>query len=541
MSAIAYQPDAANHDLDAKLDTKLEVEMLETRAPPDYAPEYLTWGLLPTARKFWRAEIICVLAAFGAVFDGYAVSEIVAKDWKVYSAAKFLAASPTRIRGALLSMYSLAFGIGQLAASVGLQVIATHDNFRQIFYAEFVFVGLFLPALLIAPESHGSGCRVMADSQFVGLSLFFSYTTYFFQLAGYPKPFEASLIQSCILLASLVGSFFVMDRVGRRYLLLGGGAIMTCCSFSVAGIAFKSVLPGAALVSLACIWTSAYALSVGCTGWAYVADTATARLRAKTTGLAAAGTCIFGLIFQYTTPLMLSPQKANWGLKIGFFYGGLSVLGWFIVFFLVPEMRFTVVTALALAAASSAQTLPSSIFGLPSQPYTNASYGGFLGAAPIPIEGGGYNSTNGTFCVTSVLTQLSAYFGNDLSYSFIANAVTGGNSTAVDLAKNVNPNVLCNECLFAAYEVVTLPFPQIGDFDISPYYSRIGLGQPVPAGTTPNVLLNSTCAYKNLTVERGKSTPRRAELTTDGVLPAGISESIVNSTYPFTLTPGPAA
>lgn len=51
-------------------------------------------------------------------------------------------------------------------------------------------------------------------------------------------------------------------------------------------------------------------------GWAYVADTATPLYRAKTTSFAAAGTCMFGLIFNYTTPLMISPQAANWGIQV---------------------------------------------------------------------------------------------------------------------------------------------------------------------------------------------------------------------------------
>jgi hypothetical protein len=53
------------------------------------------------------------------------------------------------------------------------------------------------------------------------------------------------------------------------------------------------------------------------TGWTYVAETATPRLRAKTAGIAASGTCLFGLIFNYTVPIMLSPQQADWGIKIG--------------------------------------------------------------------------------------------------------------------------------------------------------------------------------------------------------------------------------
>jgi hypothetical protein len=52
-------------------------------------------------------------------------------------------------------MYSLFFGLGQLACSVGLQIVnvSTPYGYRNAFYSEFVLLVLFLPALAFAPES----------------------------------------------------------------------------------------------------------------------------------------------------------------------------------------------------------------------------------------------------------------------------------------------------------------------------------------------------------------------------------------------------
>ena len=52
-------------------------------------------------------------------------------------------------------MYSLFFGLGQLACSVGLQIVnvSTPFGYRNAFYSEFVLLGLFVPALVFAPES----------------------------------------------------------------------------------------------------------------------------------------------------------------------------------------------------------------------------------------------------------------------------------------------------------------------------------------------------------------------------------------------------
>jgi MFS family permease len=67
--------------------------------------------------------------------------EITAKDWQLWSAAKAFTGmgigfaqtqcviyvselSPTQIRGFLLATYALGFALGQLMASIGLQVLA---------------------------------------------------------------------------------------------------------------------------------------------------------------------------------------------------------------------------------------------------------------------------------------------------------------------------------------------------------------------------------------------------------------------------------
>jgi hypothetical protein len=69
-----------------------------------------------------------------------------------------------------------------------------------------------------------------------------------------------------------------------------------------------------------------------------VAETSTPRLRAKTAGTAAAGTAAVGLVFNYTVPIMLDVNGANWGNKIGFLWAGLTLLGSLVVYFMIPEV-----------------------------------------------------------------------------------------------------------------------------------------------------------------------------------------------------------
>jgi len=151
--------------------------------------------------------------------------------------------------------------------------------------------------------------------------------------------------------------------------------------------------------------------------------------------------------------------------------------------------------------------------------YTEESYGGFLGAPPIPIDGMTYNSTDGYFCVTSVLTQLSAYFGTELTVPFISSIVSGDNSTALNLVKTINPNVICNDCIFATFDILGQAVPALADVTVDSIFGALNMTSPAPAGTTLVDLAEGTCAYQNRTV------------TTDGTLPESVTVSIVNSTF----------
>lgn len=155
-----------------------------------------------------------------------------------------------------------------------------------------------------------------------------------------------------------------------------------------------------------------------------------------------------------------------------------------------------------------------------SNPYGTNNTADFLGPAPIPITS--YNSTNGTFCVTSVLTQLSAYFGTNLTLPFIESISTHMNTTASGLYSGISSTFLCNDCIFAGVDVVERAYPSVG---MTPVQEVAGVFNMSSSSTmTLNGLLNSTCAYENLAT------------TTNGTLPANITVSIINSTFPYNLT-----
>ncbi|GFZ51067.1 hypothetical protein JCM24511_08825 [Saitozyma sp. JCM 24511] len=355
------------------------------------------------------------------------ICEMVATEWRVWLASKLFAGigngfaqtalviynseiAPPQIRGFLLSTWAFFYALGQLTASIGLQILATspHPNdYKNSIYSEWVFTGIFLIFLVFLPESpwyhvrnrnhdkakaslrtlYGNvegydveheyatflsevefserlrdeqkqakwseiftginGRRFMITAaiplygQLVGGSLIFTYLTYFFQLAGLENPFLASLIVFILLLAFIAVSFYTTDLVGRRPLLLGAIVVVVICLLGVgiAGSVPETPSSKNALIALACIWVVAYASGIAPCGSIYQGEASAPRLRAKTNSLSQALGQSFGLIFNYTVPIMLSPQQANWGVKTGYFFAGTAFLGGIVLYFQMPEFK----------------------------------------------------------------------------------------------------------------------------------------------------------------------------------------------------------
>jgi MFS family permease len=87
--------------------------------------------------------------------------------------------------------------------------------------------------------------------------------TYFFSLIGLKNAFQSNVIVLCVLMGGVLASFYLVDKAGRRPLLLGGGVIMSICVLIVGVIGtleIKGALPNV-MVAVVCIWVIAYALS----------------------------------------------------------------------------------------------------------------------------------------------------------------------------------------------------------------------------------------------------------------------------------------
>lgn len=175
---------------------------------------------------------------------------------------------------------------------------------------------------------------------FCGSPLMFN-APYFLSTIGMDNAFTANLIVMCVLLFGVLISFYLIDKAGRRPLLLGGGLVMCVTVFIVGAMGQIGIAKGTGTVMIVmmALWVFAFALSCGPIGWSSLVEHSTPVLRTHTAGIATIMQSCSGVLFSYTIPLMLSPQYAGWGAKIGFFFGPLALLSTVVVYFTVPETK----------------------------------------------------------------------------------------------------------------------------------------------------------------------------------------------------------
>ncbi|KAG5747361.1 hypothetical protein H9Q70_009954 [Fusarium xylarioides] len=260
-----------------------------------------------------------------------------------------------QFRGALLGSFSLAFALGQVFLAIALKVLEETNPmaFRHIFYSEFVFTGLWLFPMLYLPETPSLftnkinmkraviSALLFTFQNVVGVPLMFGYTTYFFQLAGVSDPFLGNMVKQMVLVVGIIISFYTVDKVGRRTLVIGGGAAMATICLIVGGLGFmkQTSASGMALVALCSLWAFVYANTLAPIGWISLVEISSPSLRAKTTSIAVTIQYATGILFNYTVPLMLSNQNAGWGQKIGLFFGGITLVYLIPCILMFPETK----------------------------------------------------------------------------------------------------------------------------------------------------------------------------------------------------------
>jgi hypothetical protein len=174
-----------------------------------------------------------------------------------------------------------------------------------------------------------------------------SYSTYYMQLAGYSNSmsFRLQIAQQVVSITGNAMSYFMIDRLGRRNLMLLGLFIMTCILMVTGGLgvvasdksnpnAGGAVKGTVALILIYCWW---YNTTIGAAAYTILAEVSTSRLRVKTIAIGLALQNGLYTMWSFVLPYLFNPDKANLGAKVMFIFGGLSVICLVYLWFYQPE------------------------------------------------------------------------------------------------------------------------------------------------------------------------------------------------------------
>jgi MFS transporter, SP family, general alpha glucoside:H+ symporter len=173
-----------------------------------------------------------------------------------------------------------------------------------------------------------------------GVVFMVSYTLYYAQLAGFNDKlsFQIQITTNVLAIAGNIVSWFVIDRFGRRASMIYGLGALVCVLMVMGGLAVvdsPQALVGA--VSMCLLFSFFYNIGVGAAAFTIVAESATQRLRVKTIAVGLSLQASLNTAWSFSIPYIINPDRANLGGRIGFIFGGVSILMMVYLYFYQPE------------------------------------------------------------------------------------------------------------------------------------------------------------------------------------------------------------
>jgi len=173
-------------------------------------------------------------------------------------------------------------------------------------------------------------------NQLSGINAILYYLNDIFAAAGYSKmsgDLQAVAVGGMNLAATLLG-MSVIDKLGRKTLLLIGSVGTAACLFGVSWVFFTNSHQSYLLVFLVA-YIAFFAISQGAVIWVYISEVFPSRVRAKGQSVGSSSHWIMNAIIAYTFPQLAKSS----GAYPFVFFGAMMVLQFFVVFFFYPETK----------------------------------------------------------------------------------------------------------------------------------------------------------------------------------------------------------
>jgi len=202
-----------------------------------------------------------------------------------------------------------------------------------------------------------TGILMQGWQQLTGINFIFYYGTTFFKSAGIKNPFIITIIADVVNTVMTIVGIQLIDRVGRRRLLLIGAIGMCLSEFIVAIVGVTVGHPATdgavnlpaqrVLIAFTCIYIAFFATSWGPVIWVLTGEIFPLAIRAKGMSLAVASNWLWNFGIGYATPYLVDApthgitgmQTANLGVKVFFIWGSTCVGCFIFTYFFIPETK----------------------------------------------------------------------------------------------------------------------------------------------------------------------------------------------------------
>ncbi|KAH7370935.1 general substrate transporter [Rhexocercosporidium sp. MPI-PUGE-AT-0058] len=202
--------------------------------------------------------------------------------------------------------------------------------------------GLSNPASNLRRTILGTSIQMM--QQWTGVNFIFYYgTTFFTSLGTIKNPFLISLITTLVNVCSTPLSFWIIERFGRRSIMIWGAIGMVICQFIVAiiGVSTDTTASVQAQIAFICIYISFFATTWGPGAWVVIGEIFPLPIRSRGVGLSTASNWLWNCIIAIITPYLTSTDGGgiDLGPKIFFLWGSLCFLCVVYAYVLIPETK----------------------------------------------------------------------------------------------------------------------------------------------------------------------------------------------------------
>jgi sugar porter (SP) family MFS transporter len=196
------------------------------------------------------------------------------------------------------------------------------------------FKALLQPKML---KILGLGFFVAMLQQWCGMNVTFYYAADIFTKAGYgvSDMMLQIVIIGGIAMLSVVATILMIDKVGRKKLMLYGTASMTVI-YGVIGFMFHQEINGLPIVIAVLLNVMAYQLTLAPITWVILSEIFPNRIRGAAMSLSALVLWIGNFSLTYTFPSI--KESIGWANNF-WLYGFVCLLGFILLYFILPETK----------------------------------------------------------------------------------------------------------------------------------------------------------------------------------------------------------